>query len=614
MSVAFFAKIKELRDESILSDFEVHFVKLLVTLHDQVDDGVLLAATLVNFLTRQGHVCVDLKNYADAPFPPPPESENSFRCPPLLTWQETLRQCPLVGAPGEFKPLILENNRLYLYRYWEYEQQLAAFIRDSLKKPQPVVDKTILRETVAQLFPKQSGNEGINGQEIAALTAIHSNFCLISGGPGTGKTFTIAKILFLLLAQDPTLRIALAAPTGKAAMRLKQAIAHTINTFPYPLPPNASIPNETYTLHRLLGSLPHSPYFRHNAANLLPYDIVIVDEASMVDLALLAKLVQALSPTARWILVGDKDQLASIEVGTILADICEIKNSSPQVEPVINNLPFTRDPRGQNIISQPRHLRDCIMFLEKNYRFNTHSDIAQLAFLVKTGQSEAALRLLKTNTSATLKWRSFSSVEDMQAALSDKALAHFSVGFEAQEPQTVLHALEKFRILSVLRYGAFGMLALNRIIEQMLVKNQLIKEGIQRWYPGRPILITQNNYFLELFNGDSGVVLHDPTNQQELRAFFSMSAGRLRTFLPSQLPEHETVYAMTIHKSQGSEFDEVLILLPPQISPLLSRELIYTGITRARQRVEIWGDEPIFKQALAQKIYRMSGVCEALLR
>jgi len=588
--------IKKLRDQGTFSDFDVHFVELFTKLTSWIEESVLIAIALTSHLTAQGHVCVDLKEYENQPFPllTAPNQE-ILSCPPLILWLESLRNCPFVGAPGDYTPFILHEQRLYLYRYWEYEQQVVTFIRDSLQKPPPAIDETLLRENLSTLFPEQT--TGIDWQRVAVLTALSTHFCLISGGPGTGKTFTVAKILVSLLTQIPNLRIALAAPTGKAAARLKQVITLALKTFDCPATIKAMIPRETYTLHRLLGSLSHSPYFYYNANNPLPYHVIIVDEASMVDLALMAKLVQAIPPSARWILVGDKDQLASIEVGTVLGDLCEVGT--------------THWVNDRQTIPKLSRLQDCIVFLEKNYRFSIDSDIGQLAILIKQGYTEQVLHLLKKPRSSTVKWRTFDTDTELLTALHERVVTGFSGYFQAKSPEDTLQALEKFRVLSALRQGHLGVVTLNRLIEQIFVEQGVIQIETHRWYHKQPIMITENDYSLALFNGDVGVILCDSSHQQMLRAFFSTSDGELRTFLPTRLPTHETVYAMTIHKSQGSEFDNVLIVLPQQCSRLLSRELLYTGITRAKQSVELWASEPVLRKVLDQQIQRKSGLYQA---
>ncbi|MEN8214775.1 MAG: exodeoxyribonuclease V subunit alpha [Pseudomonadota bacterium] len=564
--------IENLRDLGIFSDIDVHFAKFMATLSESADDALLLGAVLASHFTGLGSSCVDLKALAAQSFPPLPEpGMDTLPCPSLSQWQEALFNCRVVGQPGDYTPLVLDKHRLYLYRYWDYEQQLAAQIRARCAMQRTDINHDTLKEGLLRLFPSQD-------QRLAALAAVLRHFCIISGGPGTGKTSTIVKILTLLLEQNPNFNIALAAPTGKAAARLQEAITlalHDLNCAPTI---KAAIPQETYTIHRLLGSLPNSPYFISHAGNLLPYDVVVIDEASMVDLALMAKLAQAIPKSARWILLGDKDQLASVEAGTVLGDICEAG------------------------------IEESIVLLDKSYRFGEDSGIWTLAQAVKQGQSEKALRILKSDKYPDVNWHHLSLSEELPAVLIEQILSDFSRCLKERQPAKVLQLFNKNIILCALRRGPYGVEAINRKIENEYRRKGLIR-GYSRWYHGRPIMITRNDYRLQLFNGDIGIILR---SGYELQAFFPDQAEQVRTFWPNRLPDHETVYAMTIHKSQGSEFDNVLILLPEQFSPVLSRELIYTAMTRARQSVSVWGNEQVFMQAVSQKISRSSGLRDQL--
>ena len=576
--------IKHLRDLGIFSELDVHFTEFLATLSDQVNDELLLGAVLASYFTAQGHICVDLSVQAGQLFPLQSElSVSQFSCPSLSKWLDSLQNCNVVGRPGDYTPLILDRHRLYLYRYWDYEQQLAVQIRQRSSRQPAEVDFSILEEGLSRLFPAQD-NESDNHQEIAARTAVLRHFCVISGGPGTGKTFTVVKILILLLEQNPNLNIALAAPTGKAAIRLRQAIAQTLPYLNCAPDLKAAIPQETYTIHRLLlGNPAEHHHFRHQKGSFLPYNVVVIDEASMVNLALMTQLAQAIPQSARWILLGDKDQLTSVEAGTVLSDLCDAKN----------------------------RLQDNIVFLEHNYRFSDKSGIWALAQAVKPGQSDNAWRILKSESYPEVIWHYLIPSEGLPANLMDLIVASFARCLKESQPEKILQQFDNFRILCATHWGRYGVETLNRRIEEALNKKGLIRLG-SRWYHGRPIMITCNDYGLKLFNGEIGIILKNLSNEGELKAFFLSPEGELRTFWPSRLPEHKTVFAMTIHKSQGSEFDNVLMLLPEQMSPLLTRELIYTGITRARQSVSIWGNERVFKQAVSQKISRLSGLGDAL--
>jgi exodeoxyribonuclease V alpha subunit len=575
-------KIRELCKQQLISDLDYRFTAFIQQLAGtQENETLALASLLVSNLSAQGHICVDLAHYAKQKFPTDVDAEKALTCPDLETWLNALQNCSVVGKAGDYQPLILDGQRLYLYRYWQYEQQLLAAIVQRLKL---TPSYTLNSESLERLFPQTATNDL---QKHAAQVALQHNFCIISGGAGTGKTTTVAKILALLLEQKPDLRIALAAPTGKAATRLKETLSRAnldcsdeIKTL---------MPQQTYTLHRLLGAIPDTPNFRHHAENPLLYDVVVIDEASMVDLALMAKLLNALLPQTRLILLGDKDQLASVEIGSVLGDICAGANATPQTP-------------------QAELLQKSIVLLQTSHRFTADSGIGAVAEAVKQGNADLALQHLHS-AQVGLSWQ---TLPDNSLLLLNSLKASLLAGFHnylrAKTPEQALQALDEFRVLSALRRGRYGVENLNRLIEQLFNEQGLINLSF-RWYHRRPILITCNDYNLNLFNGDVGVIFWE---HNEIKAFFRDENNSIRSFYPNRLPEHETVYAMTIHKSQGSEFEKVLLLLPDQDSPLLTRELIYTGITRAKQAVEVRGKEAIFRNAVQQRIQRNSGLKAAL--
>lgn len=541
-----------------LEPLDRHFAAALLAHEPAPNESLRRAAERVSALRRLGHTCVPLSALAGVT-------------------AEDLRASRCVGRPGDFTPLILDDaGRLYLRRYHEYERQLAAATRQRISLVVPC-DAAQLERGLERFF----GAEIASDQAQAARIAVTRAFTVITGGPGTGKTHTIAVVLALLHeqsgAQPP--RVALAAPTGKAAARMTESIRRVVESIPAFREIAATLPSEAATIHRLLGAMPGSPYFRHHADHPLPADVVIIDEASMVDLALMAKLVAAIPPHARLILLGDKDQLSAVEAGNVLGDLC----AAPA-------------------------LAGHIAGLRKNHRFAEDSGIHRLSQQINAGDIDASLRTLREGA-ADLRSAALPATAKLRAALRERVLPEFRALLETREPALALARLHDFRILGALRVGPFGVAALNQLIESMLGEASLIDPS-QRHYAGRPVIITRNDYTLGLFNGDTGLLLPDEAGK--LRAWFPESGGEVRSLDPARLPEHETVFAMTVHKSQGSEFRRVLLLLPDRLAPVLTRELIYTGLTRARDQVELWFVEPVLRDAILRRVERTGGLADAL--
>lgn len=596
-----------------LSRLDLHFAAHLVRLSGRDIPELALAAALASSYTRQGHVCLDLSDIQGKRLPEGDNGEGAIVCPGLKEWCDRLRESTVVGDPGEYKPLILDRKcRLYLFRYWDYQERLVDSIRRRIHEDMPPMDVAALKNRLDLLFPGDN-REDADWQKVSAFTALMKRFCVISGGPGTGKTTTVAKILALLLeeANPKRLRIVLAAPTGKAAARLQETIKQARETLPVADTIKGAIPSEASTIHRLLGSIPGSPYFRHNSQNPLPVDVVVVDEASMIDMALMSKLVQALPFQARLILLGDKDQLSSVEAGAVLGDICDTGHSPGFSACFCDHL---KEATGCDI----RHVKDehgppiqdCIVQLRKNYRFGSDSGIAAVSSAVNSGDEGLAMALLKRGEYKDIKWLHLPR-SALPRALKDTILEEYGEYMKTGDPVRTFQIFERFRILAALREGPYGVAAINLFAEKILKEEKLIKPK-GKWYAGRPVLITRNDYNLRLFNGDVGMVLQDRMAGNDLRVFFPSADGALRKIHPLRLPEHETVFAMTVHKSQGSEFDRVLLILPDRESPVLTRELLYTGITRARKSVQIWGAEEVFRCAVSRPTRRASGLCDSL--
>jgi len=605
---------KNLQISGLFSYLDIYFANFIEQLDGRKCTEIFSAAALVSHYNREGHICLDLKSVAGKSFFTE-KNKDHLLCPRLDVWLKKLRGSPVVGKPGEYKPLILDDSlRLYLYRYWEYQEKLANSINSRVRDKEKRFDLDSVKENLEKYFP-QNQEDDIDWQKIAGLTSLLKKFCVISGGPGTGKTTIIGKIMAFLLEQNGSkpLRIALAAPTGKAAARLKEAIKVTKRNLNCSEKIKEAIPEEASTIHRMLGSIPNSPYFQYNTENPFPVDVMIVDEASMVDLALMSKLVQALPLQSKLILVGDKDQLASVEAGAMLGDICDTGNIYSYSKPFCAQIESITDFKLDNLehdLTQTG-IQDCMIQLQKSYRFGSHSGIGAVSRAVNSGNGIQAIEILKGDSFQDINWVSLPQPKVLPQFIKEKIVQGFRDYLKANHPEDSFQLLNRFRILCALRQGPYGVNSVNEIVMQILKGKRLITPD-KVWYHGRPIMITTNDYYLQLFNGDIGVALYDRESNNEIRVFFMGSDNTIRKFNPLRLPSHETVYAMTVHKSQGSEFDHVLLLLPDTDSPVLTRELIYTGITRARKNVEVWGVEQIFKEAVARRIERTSGLRDAL--
>ena len=608
--------IQFLLDHNLLSELDIHFARLITRISGQESPGLFLASALVSHATSEGHVCLDLSSPDEKPLIAGEPGTETFRWPSLAEWREILvSSSSAVGRPGDYRPLIFDDRtRLYLYRYWDYERTLANALRASAASEIEKVDVPLLSDGLSRLFPEDITGE-TDWQKVAAFVCVMKKFCVISGGPGTGKSTVIAKILALILEQannHDEIRVALAAPTGKAAARLQEAIKNAKEDLSVNNQVKAAIVPEASTIHRLLGTIQGSPYFRHNPKNPLPFQLVVIDEASMVDLALMSKLVCAIPSDARLILLGDRDQLASVEAGAVLGDICNtgrINSFSKTFSKSLYEITGEQIDISADTTGSP--LQDCVVQLQKSYRFGTESGIGKVSMAVNKGDGDLALDQMKGRTYHDIAWQSLPSVNALYGKLRDSVLRRYKPYLTAIDPFEAFHLFEQFRIMCALRKGPYGVSAVNGLVEQILRDNKLINPE-RTWYKGRPVLITRNDYELGLFNGDIGIILPDPESNTELRAFFPSTEGELRKFLPFRLPEHETAYAMTVHKSQGSEFDNALLLLPDRDTPVLTRELIYTGITRAKKTVEVWATEPVFLKGVHKRTFRASGLRDAL--
>ncbi|MDH1557003.1 exodeoxyribonuclease V subunit alpha [Stutzerimonas stutzeri] len=580
-----------------LGPLERAFVASLQRLEPEASEPVLLAAALCCEALSAGDVCLPLERLAGRrPWP-----DVDLSMPSLPVWRAQLEASSLVGAPDDYAPLTLLGNRLYLARYQAYEQQLAEQLL-ARAGDAPEVDEGRLAESLARLFA--FNQQRPDWQRLAAAQAVRRRLAVISGGPGTGKTTTVVRLLAALLEQPggERLAIGLAAPTGKAAARMAEAIRNAKAELPVSDAVKEALPDEARTLHRLLGSRGDSPRVRHDAANPLALDVLVVDEASMVDLALMAKLVVALPPKARLILLGDKDQLAAVEAGAVFAELCEGRGFDARAASELERI------TGQPVpVETPRsRLGDAVVLLTHSHRFAGDSGIGELARRINAGDAKGTVALLQEGR-ADLAWNAAPSPTALIERL-EQGYGGYLQAARQGDPGAAFEAFNGFRALTAQREGPFGVTGINEALETRF-RRRLGVPARERWYPGRAVMVRQNDYALGLFNGDIGLCLK---TEQGLRVFFEGDDG-YRGFAPARLPSHDSAFAMTVHKSQGSEFTEVLLALPDQPSPLLTRALFYTGITRAKRRVEIWALPARLADAVSTRAERAAGLAERLV-
>ncbi|MCW5203240.1 exodeoxyribonuclease V subunit alpha [Desulfobulbus sp. US4] len=579
--------------------------------------SLLLAATLASAAMGNGHVCYPL---GEAPEQPALAEMVEENCPGPEQWREELLATSVVGRPGEISPLILdEKNRLYLRRFFCYEEFIATALRRRAATALNL-DRQVASQLLGRLFPQEE--EGaIDYQQMAAALALLKPLVIISGGPGTGKTHTVARILAAIQAlharqqgeqrgqRKKLLNIALAAPTGKAAARLEESISKAKLSLPKDL--RHDIPEQAQTLHRLLGSRPGATAFRFNRDNPLYLDLLILDEASMIDVEMMVALLEALPEKTRIILLGDRNQLASVEAGSLFADLCGNDELGwlPQLCGELEQLTGTSGlPSSSSGEASDPTLADSLVLLRTSYRFQDNSGIGCLAAAVKSGSVEQVNRAMAEN---------FADVERVQYTgakreqwLEGRIRKGFQPMLAASSPEQAFAALEEFRFLCALRRGPDGVEGINTLVTQVLRRAGLISPQNTEWYQGRPIIILRNQYEMQLFNGDTGILWQDEKGR--LRAWFRRADNCLSSISLARLPEHETAYAITIHKAQGSEFDQVLLLLPDEESRVLSQELLYTGITRARSRLILCASSDILATTVSRKTQRFSGLAEKL--
>jgi len=615
---------------------------LCLSIQKQTDDLLFHSIMATSEALRNGHTCLKIEceseklNWAKLLTKDKTNEKTvdntaqviekpGFLFPSTEIWHNYLLNANISSADNH--PLVYENKRLYLRRYWLFEVELAAVIKKlitiqlplDIKQGQQIIDQLF----VTQANTNNTNESEIDWQKIAVANALGKQFTIIAGGPGTGKTYTVTKLLAALqtLANN-SLKIAMLAPTGKAAQRLNESIQKAKASMQEQQLVSCdtldSIPDTASTIHRLLGVKTGSHNFRYNKDNILNHDVLLVDETSMIDLPLMYRLLSAIKDTCRVIMLGDADQLPPVAAGSILSDL--IPTRSPSYSKLnsqqLNQL-------CEFNISESEQVYDYLTVLQKSHRFDGIGEIGQLAKLVINGEInpsweilQQAKQQLRLVDSHTINHSLDKLIEQYYVPLFNSALT-LTQAFEL---------LNQFRFLVVTRLGDYGLNAINDYVEQYLVKNNHIKEN-KEFYPGRPIMVTKNHYQVGLYNGDIGLlwlnkqgqlyavfpqVIQESTQELEAQTDTDVTEAEdfdhFRWLNLGRLPAVETVYAMTIHKTQGSEFAHVGLILPQQDSPILSRELLYTGITRASRKLTICSDRPVWELAVKQRIRRYSGL------
>lgn len=656
------AALERLADAGLLRRLDSALAAFVAAQDAEAGPALLVATAVLAQMEGRGHSCLPLKALAGDPnqvLAWPKEAERLQQSlwgqlpDRLADWLLALRRSPVVRVvqPGAVaadrgQPLVLLDGAaplLYLRRYWDYERSVAAHITERTVADAVALDEPGVRDWLGRLFaaPADAAN-AVDWQKLACALALRGRMSVITGGPGTGKTYTAARLLALLFATAPDaaqLRVALAAPTGKAAARLKQSIDSSLLELKEAVGRELDLEalvkrmGAARTLHSLLGARPDTRRFAHHAGNPLDVDVLIVDEASMIHLEMMAALLQALPPTARLILLGDKDQLASVEAGAVLGDLCrdaQRGNYAPDTAAYAERVTGQSLPAQYLAPARALPLAQHTVMLRESRRFG--GPIGQLAQAVNAGDAPAAMALLRTQTQVGLQAELWareggdvdavvrSAVQGRGGMASYAAYAEVlqrhgqgkGRGFasEAEHWQwvrAVLAAFDRYRLLCAVRDGAWGVAGLNRAVEQALQAEGVIrKEG--EWYMGRPVMITRNDAQLGVFNGDIGMALPSFADPARLRVYF-MQGEQLHHVSTARLAHVETAFAMTVHKSQGSEFEHTALVLAAQGGNVLSRELVYTGITRARKAFSLWAEVPgLLVSAMGSPTQRSSGL------
>lgn len=633
-------------DEGALRRLGCAFARFIASLAE-TPPCVLLSCVLLSELESRGDTCLALDDLVEDPCAKLHLSpEQCARLQQAIgafpkskaDWTALFGRCEQIYTPGKadcHQPIVLENGRLYLRRFWRDERSIARLI-GTRATGRRAVDPAHVKLLLDRLFPPIQDDTEPDWQKIACAIAARSEVSIITGGPGTGKTYTVARLLALLHAVSPNperLRFALAAPSGKAAVRLKQSIDQALQGLAESCGDDIDVKQlqtmlpTARTLHSLLGADPSTRTVRHHANNLLDVDVLVVDEASMVHLEMMADLLEALPAHAMLVLLGDKDQLSSVEAGAVLGDLCDgAEHGHYTSETAAYVLHAAGEQLPTPMTCGGSALAQCTVMLRKSRRFG--GAIGQVALAVNANQATVAQQRLVQAQQTDVAWVERVRQDDLLTlavqgrpgaeggyasylTLANRRPQHLDQDGHTQWVKSVLAAFEQFRVLCAVRQGDWGVEGINQAIEQRLRRDRLIERGGE-WYVGRPVMVTHNDYTVGVFNGDVGITLPDATTEGRLRVYFQ-SGEHISGVLPTRLPHIETAYAMTVHKVQGSEFAHTALVLPNNPSAVVVRELIYTGITRARQQFTLLTpNAPLFGDGIRRQTKRVSGLLDFL--
>lgn len=643
--------LAQLRDESLISELNYQFAKFIdhkqqaYNYSPQQQNLAILLSALVSFNVMQGHSCIRLNSLTTQnPFGLSGKHQHlatqilqKIDGISPLAWQTVLQHHIAFSVDSlHVAPMLFQGDRLYFYRYWQAENHIAHSLSQqvSTHSEQDIARIALHKQILDRFFPQASE---IDWQKIAVATALEQKFSLISGGPGTGKTRTVAILLAALQLkqlelQQPLLHIALAAPTGKAAARLKESITDNLAKLTLPESLKNAVPNQASTIHSLIGIMPHHDTPKHHCRNPLHIDLLVIDEASMIDLFVMQKLFDALKPSTRVVMLGDKDQLASVEAGSIMSELGRFLayGYSPAHSQYLTE---TTGFPLRSIQQKVPPICDSLCHLRHSYRFDKNSGIGQLAAEINDQQAVRSWQTFANSAFSDLTLYEYPAqthfadpYQHQQYCVNvvlEKAVALYRPYLElvkkrAKAPHSVsveqiFTVFQQVRFLSALRVSELGAERLNQTIAEALLQAGLVQFRHSRdSYLGKPILITENAPQSHIFSGDIGIIL--PDEQGKLRVYFDSELdGKIHSLSPSRIPNFEPAYVMTVHKSQGSEFAHTLLVMPLTISPVVTKELLYTAVTRAKAQFTLFGNEKIWQQGVKSEVLRQSGLADQLM-